>query len=69
MKTPTTIPVKEYAVFITQEMYERPSIHQLIVESTFPTVEVISWTREKSLPDVLSGKVMHALLVKGYEKP
>jgi hypothetical protein len=69
MKAPVTIQVKEYAVFITEDIYERPSIHQLIVETTFPTLEVMSWTREKSLPDVISGKVMHALLVKGYEKP
>lgn len=69
MSEPVTVPVREYFINLTEEMYERTDWHQWLVDRAFPNVTVLSFTREKSTPDLFTKKIHYALLVRGYEKP
>jgi hypothetical protein len=69
MSESVTVPVREYFINFTEEMYERTDLHQWLVDTAFPNVTVLSFTRTKTLPDLFSKKVHYALLVRGYEKP
>lgn len=60
--------VRQYAIFITQGLYERPDIHEWIVKQSIKNhdISLLNWSAEVG-HNQLTGDNIYALVWYGYE--
>ena len=68
--TTRVVPVEEFYVMLSEELFHRPEYHEAIAHAGVPrTHTMVSWHAKQSNRDIFTGQQIFAILMYAYRTP
>lgn len=63
-----TIPVEEFYLLLSKDLYERPEYHEILAHSAVPrTHTMLEWKVKESNKDIFTSEQQYAIFVYAYK--